>query len=233
MGKPSQFPAGPVTTQCHAGREQFRRMFKAWSRQWTQPQLLKLTLQGLGDRVVHSSQLTGFATGTLLDPAPKVLLAIGRFNQMLATANSQYPDRLSSDPRTTCGGLPATLSDIWKGKEAMVTPDGAVMGPAEVFLAFTGELELNLGGEREIPLEKEAAVSKAFGKHVRTELAKRGVDFVIDDHQRLVELAPSLKGLITGKEVRGEVILRDLPTIAEELDSTVDELWDVIVEATV
>ena len=213
MGKPSQFPPGPVSTQCATGREQFRRIFKAWSRQWSQPQLLKLTQAGLGDRVIHSSQITGFATGTLLDPAPKVLLALGLFNQKLAA-----------------GKLPDTMSGTWKGREPLRTTDGTPMGPAEVFLAFTGELDLQLGDAKEIPLEKEAAVSKGLGKTVRMALAKRGVDFVVEDHQRLVNAATSFKGLLTGKEVRGEVLVAELPVIAEETGVSEDDLWDEVME---
>ena len=228
MGKPSQFPPGPVSQQCSAGREQFRRLFKAWSRQWSQPQLLKLTQAGLGDRVIHSSQLTGFATGTLLDPAPKVLLALGKFNRLLANSNSQQPDRLSSDPQPTCGGLPGTLKSLWEGREAMRTPEGQVMGPAEVFLAFTGELDLAQGDAREIPLEKEGEVSKAMGRYVRLTLATNGVDFVVEDRQRLEKAATSFKGLLSGKDVRGEQLLNDLPAIATELGTSDEELWDLI-----
>jgi hypothetical protein len=54
------------------------------------------------------------------------------------------------------------------------------------------------------------------------------VDFVVDDHQRLVELCPSFKPLLSGKEVRGDVLTTDLPAIAEELGLEVSELWDVI-----
>jgi hypothetical protein len=213
MGKPSQFPPGPITTQCAAGREQFRRIFKSFARQWSQPQLLKLTEAGLGDRVVHSSQISGFATGSLLDPAPKVLMALGKFNQLLAT-----------------GALPQALDILWMGKEPMRTSGGDVMGPAEVFLVFTGEMDLQLGEIREIPVEKEAVVSRGLGKFVRTELAKAGVDFVVEDQQRLVNTATSFKGLLTGKEIRGEVLVAELALIAAEIGISEDDLWDEVME---
>ena len=213
MGKPSQFPPGPITTQCAAGREQFRRIFKTFARQWSQPQLLKLTEAGLGDRVVHSSQISGFSTGTLLDPAPKVLMALGKFNQLLAT-----------------GALPQALGSLWRGREPMRTSNGEVMGPAEVFLVFTGEIDLQLGEIREIPVEKEAAVSKGLGKFVRMALAKAGVDFVVEDQQRLVNTATSFKGLLTGKEIRGEVLVDELPLIAAELNLSDQDLWDEVME---
>ena len=211
MGKPSKYPPGPVTLQCTTGREQFRRVFKPFARQWSQPMLLKLTHQGLGDRVVHSSQITGFATGTLLDPAPKVLLSLGKFNLMLAE-----------------GKLPKTLEQHWKDAQPMRLPSGEVMGPAEMFLAFTGELDLQLAEEREIPMDQEARVSQEFGKWVRMELAKRGVDFVVSDQQRLMQASPAFRELTTGKDLRGELLIEALPAVGEELEMSVEELWDVL-----
>lgn len=213
MGKPSSQPPGPITLQCNAGREQFRRLFKAWSRQWTQPQLLKLISAGLTDNVVWSSQLTGFATGALVDPAPKVLLALGRFNLLLAKQQ-----------------LPGALSTLWEGRSAMVDTKGKPLGPAEVFLAFTGELDLKLPDALEIPLDVEEAVTKSFGKLYRQQLAANGVDFVDDDHQRLLKLCPSMKGLITGKAVRGEQLVADLPVLANEVGTTQQDLQDTLSE---
>jgi hypothetical protein len=213
VGKPSSQPPGPVTLQCHAGREQFRRLFKAWSRQWTQPQLLKLISAGLTDNVVWSSQLTGFATGVLVDPAPKVLLALGRFNLLLA--NQQ---------------LPGALSTLWEGRAAMVDATGKVLGPAEMFLAFTGELNLQLPDALEIPLEVEEMVTKSFGKLYRQQLAANGIDFVDDDQQRLLKVCPSMKGLITGKAVRGEQLVTDLPVLASEVGLAQQDLQDQLAE---
>lgn len=214
MGKPSQFPPGPITTRCLEGREQFRRLFKRFSRQWSQPQLMKLAEATLKDRVIHSSQITGFATGTLKDPAPKVLYALGLFNERMAA-----------------GDLPEHLQDLWRGREVMRTNDGRVLGPADLFLAFVGELDLGLADVQEIPLEQEDAVVKAFGKWVRTRLATRGVDFVVEDHQRLVEAAASFKGLLAGKPVKGEELIEDLPAIARECGVEEGECWDVIQES--
>lgn len=213
MGKPSQFPPGPVTTSCLEGREQFRKAFKAFSRQWSQPQLMKLASAALRDNVIHSSQITGFATGTLKDPAPKVLYALGLFNEALAK-----------------GDLPEVMGEAWKGKEVMRTSKGKVMGPAEMFLAFVGALDLGLSNAKEIPLEHEGSVSAAFGKWVRLTLASKGVDFVVEDHQRLVDAASSFQGLLKGKTVKGEELIRDLPVIAGELGVEEGECWDVIQE---
>jgi hypothetical protein len=213
MGKPSSQPPGPISQQCITGREQFRRLFKVWSRQWSQPQLLKLVATGLGDTVVWSSQLTGFATGKLVDPAPKVLMALGRFNLLLAA-----------------GKLPKAISTLWEGRNAMVDSNGKALGPAEMFLAFTGELDLQLPDALEIPIEVEEAVTKSFGKWYRQQLATNGVDFVVDDHQRLVEACTSMKGLLSGKAVRGEQLVADLPVLANEINAAQQDLQDVLAE---
>ena len=211
MGKPSQFPPGPITSQTVEGREQFRKLFKPWSRQWSQPGLLKLSEAVLGDKVIHSSQISGFATGTLRDPAPKVLLALGKLN--VALAERSYP---------------VGLGKLVEGKQPMRTSSGEVLGPAELFLAFVGELDLGLPDVQEIPQECEVEVNKEFGRWLRIELAKRGVDYVVEDKARLYGLAPALEGLLTGVTVHGEVIVESLAAIAGELGVPEGELWDVI-----
>jgi len=211
MGKPSQFPPGPITSQTVEGREQFRKLFKPWSRQWSQPGLLKLAEAVLGDKVIHSSQISGFATGTLRDPAPKVLLALGKLN--VALANKSYP---------------VGLGKLVEGKTPMTTTSGEVLGPAELFLAFVGELSLGLPDVQEIPLEMEAVVSKEFGRHLRMAFAAQGIDWHVEDHQRLVKAAPALAGLLGGQTVQGEEVVRDIPRIAELLSTTEGELWDAI-----
>ena len=62
------------------GKAQWTRKWKVFASQWTQPQLMKLAKETLGEAAIHSSQIHGFTTGKLRDPAPKVLLAIGQLN---------------------------------------------------------------------------------------------------------------------------------------------------------
>lgn len=210
MGAPSQHPPGPITVQTIEGREQFRKLFKPWSRQWSQPALMKLAEAVLGDKVIHSSQLSGFSAGTLKDPAPKVLLALGLLNKRLA--NRQ---------------IPPGFSDLLDGKWVMRSPDGIVLGPAELFLVFTGELDLGLPDLKEIPQDKEDQVSRVFGRFIRIELAKKGLDLV-EDQELLVQAAPAMKALIQGKSEKGEVIADSLPKISGLLGISEGELWDVI-----
>ena len=128
------------------------------------------------------------------------------------------------------GDLPQAMAEVWKGKEVMRTSSGGVMGPAEMFMAFVGALDLGLSNAKEIPLEHEESVSAVFGKWVRFTLASKGVDFVVEDHQRLTEAAASFKGLLAGKTVKGEELIKDLPVIAGELGVEEGECWDVIQE---
>lgn len=211
MGKPSTYPPGPITLQNLEGREQVRRLVRPFTRQMSQPALMKVSEAFLKDRVIHSSFLTGLATGTLKEPGPKGLYALGLVNQAIAEEK-----------------LPDTLKHVWGSWEPMRTANGQVVGPAELFLAFVGHLDLGLTEVREIPLDQEVAVTQAFGRWVRQQLALRGIDFVVEDHQRLVEAAGSFKGLLTGKAVRGDQLLSDLPVIATELGLQEGELWDEI-----
>lgn len=212
MGKPSMFPPGPVTQQCEEGREWFRRVFKPHARQVSQPTYLKTVAAVLGDTVFHSSQYTGLCLGTLKEPTPKVFLALGLFNQAVAE-----------------GRIPAELKHKWVDPKPMVSSLGQVYGPAELFLIFVGALDPGLPEVEEIPQEKESEVTRILGKFVRVRLASKGVDFVVEDQQRLLKAAPSFKGLLGGKDVvRGDVLVGDLPRIAQELELTTNELWDVI-----
>lgn len=207
------YPPGPVTQQTEIGREWFRRLFKRHARQVSQPTYLKAIAAVLKDSVFHSSQYAGLCTGSLKEPTPKVFLALGRFNQALAE-----------------GRIPAELKHKWVGVEPMVHPTtGQVLGPAELFLVFVGELDLGLPEVTEIPQEKEGEVTRVLGRWVRLRLASKGVDFAVEDQRRLLELSPAFKGLLGANQaVRGEVLVEELPVIAQELGTTTNELWDVI-----
>jgi hypothetical protein len=53
---------------------------------------------------------------------------------------------------------------------------------------------------------------------------------VDDDQRRLVGLCPTMKGLITGKAVRGEQLASDLPVLATEINRNHQELQDQLQE---
>ena len=203
--------SGPLSAQVYAGRLQFTRMFLRWSSQWTQPQLLKLTQAALGEKAVHSSQISNFRTGKLYEPGPKILLALGLFNQMHADNK-----------------LPQAYADLWRDRKPMTAPDGAILGPAEMFMVFAGQLDVSRPDEKYIPFESEAEVTKYFGKWIRLQLANHGIDYNVDDRASLLQAASSFDSLIHGRAFSGGQLINDLPAIAKVLDTTSDNLWNVI-----
>jgi hypothetical protein len=84
--------------------------------------------------VVWSSQLTGFATGQLVDPAPKVLMPLVRFNLLVED-----------------GKLPGSISTLWADKQPMVDTTGKSLAPAVMILVFTGEIDMQLPEALESP----------------------------------------------------------------------------------
>lgn len=211
MGKPSQFPPGPISTQVEEGREQFRKLTKPFMRQWSQPQLLKLMEACLKDKVFHSTHITGFSKGLLRDPGPKGFLALGLFNQALAE-----------------GKLPDTLRGLWEGKKAMVSTTNQPLGPMELFGVFTGLVDLGLEDVREIPSEKEEKVIEDLANWFRKQLAMNDVNWVTKEARRIKELSPTIEHLLWGRALHGEDVVAVIPLIAREARVTEAEVWDVI-----
>jgi hypothetical protein len=212
------------------GREQWQAVWKAWARQWSQPELIKLAEQTLQCRCVHSSQIHGFATGKLRDPAPKLLVAIGQLN--LAIARSQGKKVKEKGPK-----CPGTLKKLWEHADLLTyptttansritsgdAPDG-VMGPVEVFSAVAGLLDLGVDTSREIPVELEQEVAKALGKHLRMAFATGGIDWM-DELPELRGMCKSMEPLLMGKKVVGAQLIKDLPAIAEAVATSEEDLW--------
>ena len=211
MGKPSQFPPGPISQQIEEGREAFARLTRPFMRQVSQPQLLNAMKLVLKDNVFHSTHISGFSKGILRDPGPKGFVALGLFNQALAS-----------------GEVPSAVKTLWEGKTVMLGPDGKALGPTDLFAVFTGLLDLGLEERKEIPADKEVKVVKELGKWFRRQLALKGVDYAVEDAQRLKDLSPVIEGLIKGKAVHGDAVVEVIPLIAEETGMSEGEVWDVI-----
>jgi hypothetical protein len=78
-----------------------------------------------------------------------------------------------------------------------------------------------------IPVECEAAVSRALGEHVRF-LVARGVSFEIDSKMDYIkQKCPSLWDVIFGKIVSGRQLQEDLPLMSKILGESVSDLWEV------
>lgn len=212
MGRPSQFPAGPLTSQIAAARTgQFRRLAKAFIRQFSQPQLLALAEAHLGEKALHSTHLSGFSKGLLQDPGPKGFVALGLVNVALGE-----------------GKLPGSMRAMWEGKVPMRGPKGELLGPTDLFAVFTGLLDLGLDEVREIPGEQEVVVAKKLGKWLRMSLSAKGVDWGVEEAQRLKDLSPTIEALLWGRTPNGDEVVEAIPLIAEELGIGEGEVWDEI-----
>ena len=202
------------------GKQQFAAVWAGFARQFSQPQLIKLAEATLGTRAIHSSQIHGFTTGKLRDPSPKLMLSLGHLNLAIAAANGVEVDNVYS--------CPGTLSKLWQGKNWLKDASGAPLGPAEVFLALTGMIDLEVNLERQIPSQSESDVSKELGRTLRMELAKQGVDW-LGEIMTLKEQAPCIENLLMGKQVRGSEITDQLEELAKIADMTPDQLWSMAV----
>ena len=226
------------------GRAQWQRTWRPFARQWSQPGLIRVAAETLGSRAIHSSQILGFSTGSLRDPSPKLLLAIGLFNEALARSNghpvnSQQPSDASRRARSNGHEVsgegprcPGSLEHLWRGYQHLRTADGGVMGPLDVFAAVAGLSDLGVALEREIPREAEEAVCKALGRHLRMALAANGIDWM-EELPRLRAELPLLDPLLHGKPVPGDALTSNLEEVATCIGSTADELWANIITPAV
>ena len=202
------------------GKAQWTRKWKVFASQWTQPQLMKLAKETLGEAAIHSSQIHGFTTGKLRDPAPKVLLAIGQLNLALAAANG---GSLRTDLPPHHPKCPGVHSDLWQGKHWMQDPEGYAMGPQEVFEVITGMVDLHSDEPMIVHDGNVEAVCQSIGKFMRVKLSEQGIDwFEIycegdDDvmHQ-----------LIRGKLLPPQEVMDHKEQICEICKCTMDELLE-------
>jgi len=209
------------------GRLQFTRKWRVFAGQFSQPQLMKLAFSVLGEQAIHSSQIHGFSSGKLRDPAPKVLLSIGLLN--LAIARSNGCKEAGEGPR-----CPQNLAPLWEGKKWLLDDTGAPMGPVEVFLAVTGQIDLNTDGSVEISPEHQAAVSKSLGKYARTKLMEQSIDFMDGEEMSgLMEICPIIEDLIYGKEVNAAQLTDHLPDLAMACEVDLEEVVDFAVSPIV
>ena len=204
-------------SECVAyGRQQWTRKWKVFASQWSQPQLMKLAAAVLGESALHSSQIHGFTSGKLRDPAPKVLLAIGQLNKAIAYANGADVEMSESD-----GRCPETMADLWRDRTWMTDPRGIPLDEVGVFQAITGLIDLATD-QQSLDLTKETmpAVSKSLGRYLRKSLMNQGVDFMDED------LDPILEKLVYGKPLTQAQFEKNLEFIAETCEVETDQLID-------
>ena len=204
------------------GRQQWTRQWGRFARQWSQPGLMKLAAATLGEAALHSSQIHGFTTGKLRDPAPKVLLAIGQLNAAIAAANGEA-DLPPHHP--TC---PKTMGELWQHKNYMKDADGNPLDAIGCFEAFTGQIDLGVMGVRGASFNPESmpAVSKAVGKLIRMELASKGIDFTDQPQDDSL-----FSQLVYGKTIDGVDFGLGVAEIAAASGIAEDLLFDTAMEA--
>lgn len=220
------------------GRAQWTLKWKRFARQWSQPQLMKLADAVLGEKAIHSSQIHGFTTGKLRDPAPKVLLSIGQLNEAIWFANNKEQwgkDKTASELRSDMPDrvypIPETLAELWQGRQAMTDRDGVPLTPSRCFEAFTGLYDLGVFGQvRAGVLNEETmgAVSKQLGKIVRRCLMEQGIDFMDPDWITSVDTVPHqlLEQVIYGKQLTAHDMETHVDAIAALVEMDPVELWD-------
>jgi len=175
---------------------------------------MKLAALVLGEGCLHSSQIHGFATGKLKEPGPKVLMVVGYLNLAIAARNEDMDARKRSQY-----SAPKARADLWLGKSWLKDIEGRALGPAEVFLAFTGILDLGCQAEVGLKSEDMEAVSKSLGKFVRRALINLGEDFMDEDVINSWDQPDFMNKLVYGKVLT-----------VEEVEKNLDYLCDVIKE---
>ena len=222
----SSTPLGPqevrgVDDALLFGRQQWQSLWAGFAAQFSQPALIKLAELTLGSKAIHSSQIHGWSSGKLRDPSPKLMLALGELNLAIAKANG-----VEVTCRYTCPGAHAKL---WEGKTWLKDAQGAALGPAEVFQAIAGLIDLQVMSDRFISTDHEEAVSKALGKYLRVELAKQEIDWM-DDIADLRQQSTCIEDLLYGKKVKGAIILEQLDSLAGVIGKDADQLWAVSIQ---
>ena len=148
-------------------------------------------------------------------------MAMGELNLAIAKANG-----VELTSRYTC---PEAHAKLWEGKTWLKDAQGAPLGPAEVFQAIAGLIDLQVMSDRFISSDHDEAVSKALGKYLRVELAKQEIDWM-DDIVDLRQQSTCIEDLLYGKKVKGAIILEQLDSLAGVIGKDADQLWAVAIQ---
>ena len=203
------------------GRQQWQTLWAGFAAQFSQPALIKLAELTLGSKAIHSSQIHGFTSGKLRDPSPKLMLALGELNLAIAKANG-----VELTCRYTC---PGAHEKLWRDKTWLKDAQGAALGPAEVFQAIAGLIDLGISTDRFISSDYEEEVAKAMGKYLRIELAKQGQDWM-EDIVELRQTSTCIEDLLMGKRVKGPIVLEQLDKLAGVVGKDADHLWNAVIQ---
>lgn len=220
--------SSPLIETMDHGSAAFASAWRAYIRQWTQPQFLKLTATYFGAKVLHSSTMVGFGTRALRRPAPQTLAAVGYLNVAHAWSLNITPAHIDSVEEIGLPQkLPDTLRGFWEGREPLSDADRVVLGPAGVFEAFCGFRALLASGDRCIPPEQETEASDALARHLRLTLSTHGTDWYAElPHYRTEN--PAMAELLMGKVLPGAQLLKQLPQMSRITGIPEEHLWGAI-----
>ena len=221
-------PSSPLLTSLDRGSLQFSAAFRAFSGQFTQPQLLRLSSEYLGTRAIHSSQIGGFRDGRLVDPAPKVFVALGYLNVALAYSIG-HPHELI-EPITDIGytnQLPAHLRDLWEYRIPILDVESVALGPSGLFQAFCGLRELPASTRPRLDAEEAAEASRVLGAFLRSQFAKHDIDW-FESLGELSQRCPTIEPLLLNKGVSADRLLHDLDAIGACVGFSGNALWEHI-----
>ena len=188
--------------------------------QWSQPQLMKLAEATLGEGAVWSSQIKNWSTGALRDASPKLMLAVGQLNMAIAAANDLSVELPPHAPR-----CPQTLHDLYADKHWLKDADGQPLGPVEVFLAITGQIDLKMDDRSDELLdqlnENLSSICRTVGKYLRIKVAQQGIDVF----EEIPQNNEPVNMLLWGKEVPASAFVTDLDLFARRAGVSADQFW--------
>ena len=203
------------------GRKQNSLQFRVWSKQWSQPEIILLGKKVLGTNAIHSSQIAGFQADTLRDPSPKCIHALGILN--VAIARTLKVKGLPKGPI-----VPTEVAHLIKDKQYMRNADGTPMNSVDIFMAFTGQVDLGISSAKNIPVRKEKAVAKGLGKYMRLALAKLDIDYD-SESTALKKKSKTIEALVKNKPVSGAAIVQDLPALARLIEQGEEDVWGIAI----
>jgi hypothetical protein len=221
----------PILFTMDQGVAQFAAVWRAFSSQWTQPQILKMWAEYLGTRALHSSQIDSLKRQQLSEPGPKMFLAIGYVNCALARSNN-HPEHLIEKVADIgyAPTLPGTLQHLWLHRKPLLDAQGVAMGPTGVFEAFCGLRDLPSSNRPSLTGTEAEIACRAIGSYLRMQLPKLGIDW----YSQLPELSkqcPTVHPLLMGDLINGDRLAQDLPDLALLSGTSTESLWGTIENA--
>ena len=217
----------PLLSSLERGGQAFYSTFRPFARQFTQTKLIQLCRVYLGTGAFHSSQISGFSNGTLTEPAPKALIALGLVNTALARSIGHPEELIEQHNLDYARTLPHEMQKVWMHRLPMLDSEGVAMGPVGLFEAFSGFRELSTPSHRQLALKDEQTASEALGVYLRAYFGRHGIDW-FSQLNDLTTRCAAIKPLLLNQPLSGDHLLEALDNIASVIDSNTNQLWEVI-----